>query len=568
MNPININQGKILLVLLPFWTPLTPPMGITCLKSFLQKYGCRVTAVDASAEKELKDYSDEYFNTLKEMIPENKRGNFYSVVHQALRNHMMAHINYNEKNRYLNLVKTLVYKSFYFNLDEPQVRELVRIIDEFYVKLEEYVIDLLEKQEPALLGLSVYSDTLAPSVFVFRLTREKYPHIVTVMGGGVFADHLAPGAPDFEDFLEETKDYIDKIIIGEGEHLFLKLLEGGLPGAQRVFTLKDIHGKTLDLSTAPLVDLSDFDLGKYPYMASYTSRSCPFQCSFCSETVQWGNYRKKSPRQVYNELVQLYQTHGTQLFLLGDSLLNPVISGLAKEFINSEETLYWEGWLRAEAGVCNSDNTLSWRRGGFYHARIGAESGSQRILEKMGKKITPLQIKDAVSSLAYAGIKTSTLWIVGHPGETEEDFQQTLKLIEELKYDIYEAEGTPFWYYLSGQSNWEEWRKNHKQILLYPEQDKDMLMVQSWILDGEPTREETFNRLQRFIRHIDQLGIPNTYSLLDIYKADERWKNLQKNAVPAFMEFKNKDSHIDECRRVKKLAKIESINLNDVNFGF
>jgi hypothetical protein len=248
--------------------------------------------------------------------------------------------------------------------------------------------------------------------------------------------------------------------------------------------------------------------------------------------------------------------------------LNPVITGLANEFINSDVTLYWEGWLRAEAEVCHRDNTISWRRGGFYHARIGAESGSPRLLKMMGKKITRQQIKEAVSSLAYAGIKTSTLWIVGYPGETEEDFQQTLDLVEELKYDIYEAEATPFWYYLNGQANSQQWRKDHKQICLYPEPDKDMLMVQSWILDGEPTREETFKRLHRFIRHINQLGIPNTYSLLDIYKADERWKNLQKNAVPPFMEFKNKNRHIDECRRVKKLAKIESINFNDVNFGF
>jgi len=76
-----------------------------------------------------------------------------------------------------------------------------------------------------------------------------------------------------------------------------------------------------------------------------------------------------------------------------------------------------------------------------------------------------------------------------------------------------------------------------------------MLIAQTWILDCEPGREETYKRLNRFNRHIRRLGIPNVYTLRNIYEADERWKKLHRNAVPELVEFKNKGVYIDENRR-------------------
>ena len=83
-----------------------------------------------------------------------------------------------------------------------------------------------------------------------------------------------------------------------------------------------------------------------------------------------------------------------------------------------------------------------------------------RAMILISTKITTEQIKSAVASLAKAGIKTTTYWIAGYPGETEEDFQQTLDLIEEMKNDIYEAEANPFWYYLNALVKSDEWA-NH-----------------------------------------------------------------------------------------------------------
>jgi radical SAM superfamily enzyme YgiQ (UPF0313 family) len=188
----------------------------------------------------------------------------------------------------------------------------------------------------------------------------------------------------------------------------------------------------------------------------------------------------------------------------------------------------------------------------------------------MGKKVTVEQIKQGVASLAFAGIQTTTLWIVGHPGETEEDFLQTLELIEDLKDDIYEAECRPFYYYLTGQVASNQWQAENRSIPLYPPEAEKILLFQTWILDCLPSREETYKRVSRFVEHCSNLGIPNIYSLHDTYKADERWKKLHKNAVPSLLEFKKKDIYIDECKRLQETYLIKDTHtlLDDGNFNF
>jgi hypothetical protein len=562
---------KILTVLLPFWTPLIPPLGISCLKSYVGERGYQIKTVDANCEEKPGRIVAAYFDALKEFIPENKTGNLKNIGNKVLNNQMMAHINYSNENEYLELVKIVVARTLYVNISTRQVQRLKKILDDFYRWLENYFLRLLDETKPDILGVSTFRDNLAASLFVLRLTRERHPDIKTVMGGAIFSLGLEAGTPNFRYFLENTKPYLDNIIIGEGERLFLDYIEGKLPGAQRVYTLKDIGEQTLDNETVKIPDFSDFNLSIYPYMAAYTSRSCPFQCKFCSETVYWGKYRKKKAKQIVGELLELYQKHKSQLFLMCDSLLNPVITDLANEFIAAEKVMYWDGYLRVDNHVCNTENTLMWRQGGFYRARLGIESGSQRILEAMGKKITLQQIKSALSSLAYAGIKTSTYWVIGYPGETEEDFQQTLNLIEELKDDIYEADCNPFNYYLSGQVNSNQWAEKYKSVLLFPAETVDMLMVQSWVLDCDPPGEEVYERLIRFTRHCQHLGIHNPYSMHEISRADEHWKKMHKNAVPSLLELvqaRENGTYIPECRNIKKIAFGKNILIEDNGWGF
>jgi radical SAM superfamily enzyme YgiQ (UPF0313 family) len=543
-------KRKILLLMQPFWTPLIPPQGISYLKNFLQHHNYIVKTVDANTQEQFRELYNRYFGLLQKYIPVDKQGNFFNIGHDVLRNHMMAHIHYEDEGVYGELVKILIYQTYFTVIGDAQVNELNDVLDLFYARMKRYILDLLEREKPEVLGISVLRDTIAPSMFAFRLAGEKYPDVMTVMGGSVFSDHLRIDSPNFEYFLEKTP-YIDKIIVGEGQILFLKLLRGELPETQRVFTLKDIEGETLNYSVFDykFPDMTDFDVERdYPYLAAQGSGSCPNQCSFCNVAAFYGKYKEKDAGQTVTEMITLYKMYGKQLFFMNDALLNGVATELSGEFLKSGTALYWDGYLRVDPDVCNPENTICWRRGGMYRVRLGVESGSQHVLDLMDKGITPGQTRAALASLANAGIKTTTYWVIGHPGETEADFSQTLELLEELKNDIYEAECNPFIFGYTGQAKTRRWED--KRVLLYPEEANDMLVIRTWRVDCPPSREETYERVNRFAGCCRRLGIPNPYSLREIYQADNRWEILHKNAVPPLVDFrKRKRKRRDDYER-------------------
>lgn len=558
-------KDKILLVLLPYWSPLIPPLGISCLKGYLQENGFKVTGADANVEPWCKKIYEDYFGVLEKIVPAERQGNFYSIGMDVCRNHLMAHLR-QDRGDYQELLPKLVESTFYCDIDEDHCRRLCEIVAEFYEHLESYFLGLLNREKPSVLGLSVFSGSLPASLFCFELAKRKDPGILTVMGGGIFADDLKPGSPNFERFMATTP-FIDKVIVGEGELLFLRLLRGELSRDRKFHDLQELP-EVFDIETASLPDFSDFDLDLYPSLAAYTSRSCPFQCSFCSETISWGTYRKKSGARIVQEMTELYERYGYQLFLMGDSLLNPVIRPMALELEKSDLPLYWDGYLRADPPVTVRENALLWRRAGFYRARLGIESGSQHVLDLMHKKIKTEQIKKALSSLAAAGVKTTTYWVAGHPGETEEDFQKTLDMIEEMQDDIWEAECSAFNYYYSGQVDSEFWAHLGQSKLLYPEKFNDMLVMSTWILETEPSRREIYDRVSRFVEHCRKLGVPNPYTMHEIYQADERWASLHRDAVPPLVEFKQKDRILDENKNVQGVLLAKNTNNELVDWAF
>ncbi len=547
-------KQKILLILLPFWTPLIPPMGIACLKSYLQGRGYSVRGVDANVEQQFREVYDNYLARLRAIVPEGKQGNFDNIAVDVLQNHMNAFIHSQKPEERFELLKLVIGKNFFVYAPPEELECLDDLIGEFFRRLEAYLLKLVEGEQPDIFGVSVYKGAFAASLFACQLVKERFPGIKTVWGGGIFADQLALGSPNFEYFLERTEGFLDHVIVGEGEVLFLKLLEGESLNDPRLLTRAQLDGEYLDFQGVTIPDFSDFELHHYPQIAAYSSRSCPFQCGFCAETVNWGKYRKKEIAQVAEELQALHRAHGRQLFLLTDSLLNPVIQPLSEALLDAGDCVYFDGYLRAAPQVADAGNTFQWRKGGFYRARLGIESGSPRVLELMDKRLTPELIKDSLSSLAAAGIKTSTYWVVGYPGETEEDFLETLGLIEEMKDDIYEAECNPFRFYLTGQVKSDQWLSTSGSRLLYPEQFRELLVLQTWYLsDSLPGREEIYRRMARFVEHCRRLGVPNPYSWQDIYRADDRWQKLHPMAVPPLVSFQEMGTCVDECRNLEQL---------------
>lgn len=558
-----MKKEHIFLTILPYWSPVIPPAGLSALKAFLQPHGYTVRIVDFNTKLETLTFYYAYFDALRKYIPEEKRGTFYNMGHEILEKHLMAHQKYTDKQMYYRLVKLLIYNTYYVDIDHHLVTKLNKIIDKFLEELKEYYIFQLEYEQPDIVGITLYKTTLPLSLYVLKLVKAHNPSIKTIVGGGIFADSHKIGTPNFSALLKETRSYVDKIIIGDGEELFLKYLEGKLPQDKRVFTQKDLEPlEILPLEKRPLPDFSDTSLLKYSHLVATASKSCPYSCSFCNEKDFFGKFRQKDTEKTVEDMMNLYKRHHHKLFFMTDSLLNPVIDNLAAEIIHQQAPFYMDTYFRIDKACTDLQRVLHWRRGGLYRVRIGCESGSDKILEIMNKGITVEQIRQSLPKLAAAGIKTTTYWVMGHPYETEADFQQTLDLVEELKNFIWQAECNAFRYYYNGHNADDAWKE--KRESLYPGEMNDMLVFKTYTLDIEPRRKEAFDRLFRFINHCKQLGIPNPYSGYEGYEADKRWKELHKNAVPTLDEMEQ-EGYCDKGREIILAHHIQQ-SIEDFNF--
>jgi len=545
-----MNKGaaaKIRLSIMPFWSPLTPPLGISCLKAYLEQYGYDIHTKDYNTISALYAYGNQYISLIKSFIPSNEIGNVSMIGYDILALHLCAYNNRENNDDYYELVRLLILKNFFHKADDGFVEDLCKLVDCFYKLFSEHLMAELNENEIDIYGISCYSLTLGPSIFAFKLIKSNYPNIKTIMGGGVFADQLSPSFVDFAEFTEKTP-FIDHFVIGEGEILFLNLIRSNFHNSPRVIINDNLIEKVC-LNSVPSPDFSNFDMSSYPQLSAYTSRSCPYRCGFCSETMQWGEYRSKESKDIVHELRSMVDRYNKNIIVFADSLLNLNIDALADDMIlqPQNEKLYWDAYLRVCDMANSMDTVTKWRKAGLYRVRLGVESGSQKVLNLMNKRITVENIKTNIKTLAKAGIKISTYWVVGYPGETDEDFEDTLKLLRELKEYIYEADPHPYYFYPSGQA--EKFGEKYNYERVYPENYCKMLMFSTWQLNKEPLREKIYERLQLFDQCCSECDIRNPYSLMEIYRADKRWKNIHASSVPMMHDLINKGVDIvDEYR--------------------
>src|SRR5262245_56342582 len=464
-------KGKILLVKPPYFTPWTPPLGIAILKTFLEQNGYSVKCLDLNVEPELWGMHHKYFSTIQS-LEDVSVNDGYSKLWWILQAHMLAYTNGADPVACFRVLE-MVIPLYGISHNKKVLDTLMSLVENFFNRLDD-LLNQIDLSSYSVVGTSTYTTSLAASLFILKKIKKEHSQIKTVMGGGVFADDLALGSDNLTTLVEEYP-YVDHVVLGEGEMLLLKLLDGDL-GHKRVVSLSDLQGKGLEMKDVPTPDFTDLNFNNYYHLTIEGARSCPFQCSFCSETIQWGQYRKKPIKVFVDQVMELAERHNNNSFFMGDSLMNPYIQDFAKELINRNAKIFYDGYLRADKPVTSRDRTKFWARSGLFRVRLGIESASARVLSAMDKMTTPKVISDVLKSLVSAGIRATTYWIVGFPGETEEDFQETLDFIEEHHRYIYELEAHPYYYYPYGQIG----SRLYQCYSLYPEEVTDVTKFKVW----------------------------------------------------------------------------------------
>ena len=158
------------------------------------------------------------------------------------------------------------------------------------------------------------------------------------------------------------------------------------------------------------------------------------------------------------------------------------------------------------------------------------ESASQRILDAMVKKTTPEQMERSLEVLSAEGVITSTLWIVCYPGESEEEFAETLRFIRANRERIYQADAWLFQYHPAGLAHSGEIDMERGSKTRYSADINDILAVAPYVVDRDMGPAERFDRLVTFVRTMKELEIPNPYSVYEWIAAEGRWGTLGRES--------------------------------------
>lgn len=292
------------------------------------------------------------------------------------------------------------------------------------------------------------------------------------------------------DLLEHGADYL---VIGEGEATTLELIQTLEQNNKKQLDLvngigfKNDEGKIIftperqlisNIDELPFPNRSAIKIGNYQNawkkhhgldaVSVSTMRGCPYTCRWCSRAVYGLSYRRRSPQKVVEELKHLQETYSPDTIWFVDDVFTISYKWLSEfnsELKNKNIKLKYECITRADR--MNEDVIKTMKESGCFRVWIGAESGSQRIIDAMDRRVKVTQVRAMIQLAKKYGIETGTFIMLGYPGETEKDIEETidhLKLSNPDHFTItvaYPIKGTELFEEIEAtQINSFDWTKN------------------------------------------------------------------------------------------------------------
>lgn len=283
--------------------------------------------------------------------------------------------------------------------------------------------------------------------------------------------------------------HVDAVIVGEAEQTLLELLEIKSTSPEMYASIAGLRymedGKMqqsmpravmrqLDELPMPAWDLIEIEKYREEWMSHHgyftlnmaTTRGCPFKCNWCAKPIYGNRYNSRSPQHVVKELSFMKQQFDFDYIWFCDDIFG-LKPGWVQEFAKEvkQAGLQFGFKIQSRADLLSKDDTVeALANAGCDEVWIGAESGSQKILDAMDKGIKLDQIIDSCRKMKVHGIKPALFLQFGYPGETKEDIQATIAMmLKIMPANIgvsvsYPLPGTPFYdrvkAELSGKTNW------------------------------------------------------------------------------------------------------------------
>jgi radical SAM superfamily enzyme YgiQ (UPF0313 family) len=309
-------------------------------------------------------------------------------------------------------------------------------------------------------------------------TEGKRAKCTVIISSSDSTDH-------YEKYFEHGVDFV---IRGEGEETLQELLKK-LDTKETIESIQGIAYKKnnetivtparqvlrhLDDLPMPAWDLINVDPYKTIWKNQYgyfslniaTTRGCPYKCNWCAKPIYGNRYNTRSPQHVIQEIEYLLDHFKPDHFWMCDDIFG-LKPGWINEFsqLVQERNLKFNYKIQSRADLLQDENLVAaLGRSGAETVWIGAESGSQKILDAMDKGITRNQIEKARALLKQHKIKSAFFLQFGYLGETHEDIASTIQMVLKLMPDeigisvSYPLPGTKFYEKvketLSEKKNW------------------------------------------------------------------------------------------------------------------
>ncbi|OHB49670.1 MAG: hypothetical protein A2Y10_05805 [Planctomycetes bacterium GWF2_41_51] len=296
-----------------------------------------------------------------------------------------------------------------------------------------------------VVGFSVNSASRLMSQHINRLMKTYNPNIITIFGGpDCFRAYNGLA------FMDDPN--IDAVCTLEGDNVLpvmTDMIETGGFGKEPVkgFVIRDRKtGNLMDggdpdplmeLDKLPFPDYSWVNFPKYTIRNRLTmmlSRGCINRCSFCSEGANFKKYRSRSAVNIISEIKQHLRMLGNPsgVFInFNDSLIN----GNMKEFVSLCELIKQEGLRFSWGGMAlfrpemTREVIAKMKQAGCVELMWGLEAGNDHVLQLMRKRFDISLAERIIKECAQEGIRQCTNIIVGFPGETDVDFQETAAFV-------------------------------------------------------------------------------------------------------------------------------------------
>jgi radical SAM superfamily enzyme YgiQ (UPF0313 family) len=364
----------------------------------------------------------------------------------------------------------------------------VAVFDTMLNSPEAGIREALDRHRPKV--VVVYEDNFnfLSKMCLTRMREVAYDILEASREAGAIV--LANGS----DASDHADDYLRagflSVLMGEGEGTLLELVRN-LQGSTKSdlsqvagIAYRDSSGRVHQTSRRPLMrdldhmpfpsrDLVDMK----PYQRSWreahgffslnmiSSRGCPYRCNWCAKPIYGNSFAVRSARHVAEEMRILKYEFGAEHLWFADDIfgLKPKwVQDLATEVERLDASIPFK--MQSRVDLMSPANAEALRRAGCAEVWMGAESGSQKVLNAMDKGTRVEQIVKARENLRREGIRACYFLQFGYPGEDWHAIQQTVELVRATRPDdvgvsvSYPLPGTKFYErvheQLGSKTNW------------------------------------------------------------------------------------------------------------------